>query len=81
VTSPLLPDDRGHRVAVCRCSCGTAGCGVIAPDIYPSPDRRPESWTDFRDDVGVFDGPTAPAADVSGGRLLPVPDLHFDREQ
>jgi hypothetical protein len=29
--SPLLPEDLGRRVAVYRCSCGIAGCGVIAP--------------------------------------------------
>lgn len=79
--SPLLPDDLGRRVAVCRCSCGTAGCGVIAPSIHPSPDRRLVSWTDFRDYVGVFGGPTAPDGDPAGGRPLPIPDLHFDREQ
>lgn len=29
--SPLLPVDQGRRVAVCRCSCGEPGCGVIGP--------------------------------------------------
>ena len=46
---PLLPVDLGRRVAVYRCSCGEAGCGVIAPVIVPSPDGRRVSWVDFRD--------------------------------
>jgi hypothetical protein len=79
--SPLLPDDLGRRVAVYRCSCGIAGCGVVAPAIHPSSDRRRVSWTDFRDYVGVFDGPTAPDVHRFDGTPLPIPDLHFDREQ
>src|SRR4051812_40249132 len=55
--SPLIPDDRGRRVAVYRCSCGEPGCGVIAPLIVASPDRSRISWVDFRDYVGVFVGP------------------------
>jgi len=79
--SPLLPEDHGRRVAVYRCSCGIAGCGVVAPVIVPSADGRRVSWVDFRDYVGVFNGPTAPDSDRFDGRPWPVTDLHFDRGQ
>jgi hypothetical protein len=79
--SPLLPEDLGRRVAVYRCSCGIAGCGVIAPVIMPSPDGRRVSWVDFRDYTGVFDGPTAPDSDRFEGRPWPIRDLDFDRSQ
>lgn len=79
--APLVPDDAGQRVAVYRCSCGEAGCGVIAPYIVASPDRTRISWVDFRDYVGVFTGPLAPeSADYEGGPW-DLPDLHFDRTQ
>jgi hypothetical protein len=78
--SPLLPADQGRRVAVYCCSCGEPGCGVIAPVIFPSPDGRRVSWTDFRDYVGLF---TGPVRSVGGGEGSPwdLPDLHFSREQ
>jgi len=79
--SPLLPQDLGRRVAVYRCRCGIPGCGVIAPVIMPSPDGRRVSWVDFRDYVGVFDGPIAPDSDRFEGRPWPIPDLHFERGQ
>jgi hypothetical protein len=79
--SPLLPADLGRRVAVYRCSCGTAGCGVIAPAIVPSPDRHRVSWVDFRDYTGVFDDPIAELTADDAGRPWDLPDLHFDREQ
>lgn len=79
--SVLLPDDRGRRVAVYRCLCGIAGCGVIAPVIVSSPDGERVSWVDFRDYVGVFDGPTEPSVDQDDGRPWAIEDLHFDREQ
>jgi hypothetical protein len=79
--SPLLPEDLGRRVAVYRCSCGIEGCGVIAPVIMPSPDRRRVSWVDFRDYVGVFTGPAALDSGCSDGRPWPIEDLHFDRSQ
>jgi hypothetical protein len=80
--SPLLPNDRERRVALYRCTCGVAGCGVIAATIERSPDGRRISWTDFRDHVGVFDGPlaSAPAAPEKG-RPWPLADFHFDRAQ
>jgi hypothetical protein len=77
--SPLWPEDLGRRVAVYRCSCGIAGCGVIAPLIVPSPDGRRVSWVDFRGYVGVFDGPTVAGAPRSEGSPWPIQDLHFDR--
>src|SRR5438874_1505480 len=52
--SPLVPGDAGRRVAVYRCFCGEAGCGVIAPYVVASPDRTRISWVDFRDYTGVF---------------------------
>jgi hypothetical protein len=79
--SPMLPDDLGRRVALYRCSCGVAGCGVIAPFIVPSPDGARVSWVDFRDYVGVFDGPTAAGSAERTGKPWSLPDLHFDRAQ
>jgi len=79
--SPLLPVDHGRRVAIYRCSCGEAGCGVIAPVIIPSPDGRVVSWTDFRDYVGVFTGPVEESVRQHEGKTWDLPDLHFDRQQ
>jgi hypothetical protein len=79
--SPLVPDDAGRRVAVYRCSCGEAGCGVIAPYIVASPHHTRISWVDFRDYTGVFNGPLAPRSDDYEGRPWDLPDLHFDRDQ
>jgi hypothetical protein len=79
--SPLIPDDAGNRVAVYRCSCGEAGCGVIAPVIVASPGHERISWVDFRDYVGVFVGPVAPEAAEYEGKPWALPDIHFDREQ
>jgi hypothetical protein len=79
--SPLLPvDGLGRRVAVYRCSCGEAGCGVIAPVIVPSPDGRRVSWVDFRDYVGIFMDPLAEPVDELEGKPWYLPDLHFDRD-
>lgn len=80
--SPLLPrEPDGRRVALYRCSCGEAGCGVIAPVIVPSPDRSHVSWVDFRDYTGVFIGPVDDDVHKYEGREWELPDLHFDREQ
>ena len=79
--SPLVPEPFGRRVALCRCSCGEAGCGVMAPLIVESPDGRTISWLDFRDYVGVFDGPNVAEAVDSDGREWGLPDIHFDRDQ
>ena len=80
-SSPLIPDDTGRRVAVCRCSCGEPGCGVIAPLIVASPDRQRISWVDFRNYVGVFAGPVEPEAVNYEGELWALPDIHFGRDQ
>ncbi|TQL02640.1 hypothetical protein FBY24_1720 [Cellulomonas sp. SLBN-39] len=79
--SPLLPDDLGRRVAIYRCTCAQAGCGVVAPVVMPSPDGRRVSWVDARDFTGVFDSPLATTAPTTEGRCWDVPDLHFDRAQ
>lgn len=79
--SPLLPDDLGRRVALYRCSCGEAGCGVIAPVIVASPAQSRISWVDFRDYVGVFIGPVEPEAADHEGKPWDLPDVHFDRDQ
>ena len=71
----------GRRVAVYTCSCGIAGCGVVAPWIELSPDGRRISWLDPRDYVGVFNGPTAADMDGSDGTPLALPELHFDTGQ
>ncbi|GAA3799017.1 hypothetical protein [Cellulomonas soli] len=80
-TSPLVPVEHGQRVALYLCSCGIAGCGVIAPAVVASPDGRRVSWVDFRDYVGVFDGPLADRAARHEGRSWDLLDLHFDRDQ
>lgn len=79
--SPLLPTAFGQRVALKRCSCGEAGCGVIAPVVVASPDGRRISWVDFRDYVGVFIGPVCDEAKDYEGKPWHLPDVHFDREQ
>ena len=79
--SPLLPGDLGRRVALYTCSCGEAGCGVIAPFVVSSPDGRRISWVDFRDYVGVFVGPLVEDSDKYEGKPWRLTDLHFDREQ
>ena len=79
--SPLVPVDGDRRVALWQCSCGIAGCGVIAPVIVASPDGRRISWVDFRDYVGVFVGPVAPTSADHEGVPWDLPDLHFDRAQ
>ena len=79
--SPLIPREHGQRVAVYRCSCGEAGCGVIAPFISASSDGRRISWTDFRNYVGVFADPATPGADEHEGKPWRLPALHFDRDQ
>ena len=79
--TPLVPDDAGHRVAVYRCSCGEAGCGVIAPYVVPSPDHTRISWVDFRDYTGVFMRPLSPSAANHEGLPWELPDIDFDREQ
>lgn len=81
VEPPLLPTASGQRVAVKRCSCGEAGCGVIAPAIVASPDGRRISWVDFRDYVGVFIGPVCDEAKDYEGKRWNLPDMHFDRDQ
>jgi hypothetical protein len=79
--SPLIPDDAGSRVALYRCSCGEAGCGVVAPFIVASPDHKRISWVDFRDYVGVFIGPTNPGSADHDGKSWDLSDLHFDYAQ
>lgn len=82
-TSPLLaPEEVGRRVAVYRCSCGEAGCGVIAPIITRSPHSSRVDWTDFRNYAGVFFHPL-PTVDEDTeadnvGRPWSLPDLSFD---
>lgn len=76
----MIPTDFGRRVALARCSCGEAGCGVIAPVIVGSVDGRTISWIDFRDFVGVFDGPLATWTTDWEGVPWPIPDLHFDSD-
>lgn len=80
-SSPLVPLDGDRRVAVYRCTCGEAGCGVIAPFIVLSPDGKRISWVDFRDYVGVFVGPAEPESADHEGTKWNLPDLHFDRDQ
>lgn len=65
-----------------RCSCGEAGCGVIAPIITRSPHSPRVEWTDFRNYAGVFFHPLpAVGEDTEAdniGRPWSLPDLSFD---
>lgn len=79
--SPLLPKDLGRRVAVYTCSCGIAGCGVIAPMIVPAPNGSTVAWVDFRGYTGVFNRPVAPSVDQYEGHPWGFPAIEFDREQ
>lgn len=79
--SPLSPLAVDRRVAVQLCSCGTPGCGVIAPVITASPDGGHVSWVDFRDWTGVFDHPTVQEDITTDGSRWNLPDLHFSRDQ
>lgn len=80
VASPLLPQSSSRRVAVYRCSCGEAGCGVIAPLIAEVDGKI--LWTDFRDYTGVFVGPTVEEDwELPEGKELPLADIWFDAEQ
>lgn len=76
VDSPLL--HTGRRIAVYACSCGVAGCGVIAPVIATDGDIV--TWSDFRDVVGVFDRPDDVVPDLETG-FLDIPQVRFDRAQ
>ena len=77
----LLPWPQWHRVAVALCTCGIAGCGVIAPLVVER--DNVVTWTDFRDFTGVFHDPLPPGEDPdpSKGRPWPIPDLRFDAKQ
>lgn len=77
----LIPDDAGGRVALYQCSCGIAGCGVIAPYVVASPGRRRISWVDFRDYAGVFAGPVEPLVADYEGTPWDLPDIHFAYDQ
>jgi len=79
--SPLIPGDAGRRLAVYRCSCGEAGCGVIAPFVVASPDRTRISWVDFRDYVGVFVGPVTREVEDYQGKPWELSDIHFQPDQ
>lgn len=75
---PLLPTT-WRRVAVARCSCGEAGCGVVAPVTAMRSDGTVRR-TDFRDYTSVFAGPTV-KKDPDGGHEHGLPELRVDRAQ
>lgn len=82
--SPLLPATGNRRVAVYRCSCGEAGCGVIAPAITRTADQHDILWHDFRNYAGEFFRPLPinPNTDLMGlGRRWNLPDLRFNARQ
>lgn len=79
--SPLRPVGAGRRVALYRCSCGEAGCGVIAPVVVASPDGKRISWVDFRDYVGEFCGPLSDDIGDDDGMPWRLRDIHFERDQ
>lgn len=80
-SAPLLPSGDRRHVALHRCCCGVAGCGVIAARILRSSDGRRISWTDFRNYIGVFDHPLSDADyDPTVGRAWPLAGLVFDAD-
>lgn len=82
--SPLLPGIGCHRVAVFRCSCGEAGCGVIAPTIASTPNQHFILWSDFRNYAGEFFRPLPmnPTTDLAVlGSRWDLLDLSFDARQ
>lgn len=76
--SPLIQGTSARRVALYLCSCGIAGCGVIAPVVATDGDIV--TWSDFRDYTGVFERPDDPVGDAEG-RELPIPQIRFDARQ
>ena len=76
--SPLVQGTSARRVAIYLCSCGVAGCGVIAPVI--ATDGNVVTWSDFRDFTGVFDRPDD-LADGIEGNALPMEQVRFDALQ
>ncbi|MFC2177133.1 hypothetical protein ACFLRH_01820 [Actinomycetota bacterium] len=74
----LVPAAQRRRVAVYRCFCGEAGCGVVAPVIEQIGDRV--RWSDFRDFTGEYHGPLLHPS-PSGGEPHPLTDLEFDADQ
>lgn len=79
--APLEPPVFGRRVAVRRCSCGEAGCGVIAPRIGMLPDRSEIVWSDFCDYTGVFNESTVASEVSHPGRPWALSDIHFEPHQ
>ena len=80
--SPLIPVAPAARIAVRLCSCGIAGCGVIAPLIAVTDGGGIVEWSDFNDYTGVFNTPVAtvePAPDDATPWNLPP--LRFNRAQ
>lgn len=80
-TSPLLPDGDSSRVALYRCVCGEAGCGVIAPTITRTVDGTHIRWSDFRNYTGEFSSPRPIDPDAlqpDTGRPWDLPERHFD---
>lgn len=75
---PLLPQEPPRRVAIYRCSCGEAGCGVAAC-IVSEVDGFVR-WQDFRDFIGVYCKPMVDE-DPPGGSRHGLPDLAFDGGQ
>lgn len=81
--SPLHPILGGRRVAVYRCSCGQAGCGVIAPWIEFAADGERVIWSDFRNYTGVFGRPR-PDVDPDAYDHRPrwdIDPITFDKSQ
>jgi hypothetical protein len=78
--APLLPVEPNRRVAVYRCSCHIAQCGVIAPIISLSADGENVRWHDFQDVAG-FEGPITDEEKLGESVKWKLPDLQFDRRQ
>lgn len=75
---PLLPTRPPRRVALYRCRCGEAGCGVVAPMILTRGDLV--VWSDFRDFTGVYDKPIVDQ-DPDEGERIKLSRISFDGAQ
>lgn len=78
LSDALVAQPVPRRIAIYRCSCGTAGCACAAAIIRRDGDLV--RWEDFRDFVGVYGRPTVDH-EPSGGTPLSLPTFTFELAQ